>query len=430
MSGKLAENNGQARAPAKAPAKEGLVGLLKLKLGSCCTMPSARLQADLHDMALACRTVRNRAARWWQRWREDHPNFDGPGLLPSEAAKERYAAMCLEARSLATVTVASCVKGVDEHLTARMPRNHDGEARYRWQAVLWGEVNLDTSRTLEIPLHNRLVRLCYTGRMCTPATGTVGSQVARFGESSCVLGFQLFSLESGRRERNPIVRLEVGQLSAGNRRVLAQIARGEWPHRDSKLKFREGRRQGEGDWFLHLVYRQPRIDLGLDKARIATLEALPPTAERPFRIGMPGERPWELGFPGLAREHERLERRRASLRRRYREGGSGGYGHGRGRVEAGIAPHSRALQDLRERCVKLVVADVLKFCRTRDCGSLVYVEPSLPIRGQSWFSGRDVCFDWTAFLTRLEHKCQLHGVDVVVQPGAVATLVQSAAAQA
>lgn len=399
----------------KAEPKTGLVGVLKLKVGACLTGPTRRLLEDLHATAADCRRVRNRAGRWWQRWREDHPEHEGPLLLTKDAAKERYDAMLLEAPNLATTILSSLCREVDKRLTARVPRDHLGEARYRWQAVLTGEVNLDTYHAEVVPLHDRIVRICYHGLMTGPTKGPVGSVLFRLGSSSCVLAFNLFSRKAGRRITNPVVRLGVRQMTPGQRRLVERIASGQWQHLASKLVFRAGHRRGEGDWYLHLVYRQPRQDMQLDPVRVAVLQPVGPEAPRPFTISTDGQKPWTLGFPGLLREYERLHLRRQSLRNRYREAWSARRGHGRERIEAGIRPFSRAVHDLANRALKLIVADVLRYARRNDCGTLIYREPAVSWRGGSWFAGHDVPFDWTQFLARLEQKCSLHGIALEVE---------------
>jgi hypothetical protein len=404
----------------KDDPKAGLVGILKLKLGACLSGPTKRMAADLHEAALSCRRVRNFGARWWQRWREDHPDHEG-GLLPNDAARERYAAACALAPSLATPCVASCLREVDDSLKTRVPRGHPGEARYRWQAVLGAECNLETWRAEVIPLHNRTVKLCYAGDRerseaelsalahgKAPRLHRLTRTLAACGGSSCVLQFQLFSRGSGRAETNVTCRLEARQLTRGNRAVLRRIASGEWAARDSELVWHE--RDRHPAWHLHLVYRQPRPEAGLDLGRTATLTACAHDAERPFAVEGPEGRPWDLGFRGLAREYERMRLRRLALRNRYRESGPGRKGHGRGRVEAAIGPASRGLQSLAQRSLCLVVAEVLRYCRRQDCGRLVYLEPGTGARPYGWFGRKDIPFDWTNFKGRLAHKCALIGI--------------------
>lgn len=61
-----------------APRKdkpENAVGVLEMKLGACLTAPTKRAIADLHHLSYQANVVRNGVARFWERWREDHPDW-------------------------------------------------------------------------------------------------------------------------------------------------------------------------------------------------------------------------------------------------------------------------------------------------------------------------------------------------------------------
>lgn len=62
-------------ARAKDSGLETTTGVLEMKLGFCLTAPTKRAIADLHDVALQCNVVRNGVTRYWERWREDHPDW-------------------------------------------------------------------------------------------------------------------------------------------------------------------------------------------------------------------------------------------------------------------------------------------------------------------------------------------------------------------
>jgi hypothetical protein len=54
---------------------ETTTGVLEMKLGFCLTAPTKRAIADLHEIANKCNLVRNGLVRYWERWREDHPEW-------------------------------------------------------------------------------------------------------------------------------------------------------------------------------------------------------------------------------------------------------------------------------------------------------------------------------------------------------------------
>ncbi len=60
---------------AKNSGLETTTGVLEMKLGFCLTAPTKRAVADLHHIAQKCNVVRNGVTRYWERWREDHPDW-------------------------------------------------------------------------------------------------------------------------------------------------------------------------------------------------------------------------------------------------------------------------------------------------------------------------------------------------------------------
>lgn len=76
---------------ARQDKKRG-ISVLEMKLGACLTAPTKRAIVDLHQIGTECNLVRNGIMRYWQRWREDHPNWKpeqrrAKGGLPKIATK-------------------------------------------------------------------------------------------------------------------------------------------------------------------------------------------------------------------------------------------------------------------------------------------------------------------------------------------------------
>lgn len=469
-----------AKTDRKKAQVEGCTGVLEIKLGACLTAPTRRFHADLLAVAHALNRSRTLAVRAWERWREDNPDWHPPRLttkageaktfrgravyanqpLPDEAPEFvnpdsgkpvkpttwLYHRLRAAAPAVASNVLASVSQAVYASLRSNTPWDHWGEAVYRWQAILLGEASRTRYSSLDLPVPHKDATLALSaptaadrGRVLVSGAAAK-DLMARLAKSSAVLRVPLFSTAAGRANTAHVCRIEVRQLSRGNRRVLRKVAAGEWKYQDSRLVYKEGRGSGRGAkrprggaWFFQLTYRQPRFDLGLDRERVARLTALPKGASHPFRVDGPefveggGARPsWTLGdVKTLVCSHQRLATRRAEMRRRYHDAGSARRGHGRARFEPVPQAQTRAVRDLAERFVDSLVAELVKFCRRHDCGTVDYAEPSLAWRPtQSWFAGAPnpipngapvaVCFDWTSLMSHVAHKCDLYGIKLLV----------------
>ena len=50
-------------------------GIIQIKLGSCLSMPTRKMNKYLDEIANECNVARNAMARFWLRWREDNPDW-------------------------------------------------------------------------------------------------------------------------------------------------------------------------------------------------------------------------------------------------------------------------------------------------------------------------------------------------------------------
>jgi hypothetical protein len=441
-------------------------GLIRLKLGACRTGPTKRLAADLHAAARLCNVARNAMSRAWLRWREDHPGWQAPPALnddgtpkltrggapvpvcpayplfvtragepgefrqyevPGRRRKEwrradgtrgvsfstyLYHAGRAAAPALSPELVSMCSREVVARLRAAMPYNHEGEARQRWQAVLWHEANLDTSRSLSIPVPNNKAAVCYAGEWGgrpSALARAARDRLGLFGASGCAAAFPLFAATAGRAWPAPVASLVVRPHTPGNRAVVRRVARGEWPMADSKLAYDERR-----GWSLHLSYRRPGESLPESGSPgVATLAA-EAEGDYPFTVSGASEKPWRVGHgPLLARVFNRLDRRRRDMREDYGTAGPGRRGHGRSRNERDIRPVTRQVQHLVNRVQAQAAAEVVRYCERYQCGTLVWREPHIARRGSLWFAKNKVQWNWTGFGQRLEHQCQRAGIRVI-----------------
>lgn len=391
--------------------------ILEVKLGTPYGMPARRLVLLLQQVRRDCRKARNAAITHWLLWRRGHPEWEPGGAYVApprkiaraakpaasgKAAKdppyapraflsrELYGVAAAAAPMLNTSVCSSCVQEVNARLRANMPYDHDGQARWVWQAVLASEVSLPTWRGGgRIPLPRSVSKLVYT-------------------DDRCDLRIPLLSRQAGYKTLSPTVRLLSADLSAGRRRILKQLASGDLRLADSQIVEKKGR------WYVQLCYQSPDGTGGLPTERVLTIGPAPSDSPRPLVAHWTDdddvERSWGMGNgKPLVAEYRRVQARRRAIRHRYSDGC--GSGHGRQRWYKAIKPMSRYVPDLSSRFVKQTVSDVVRLAIREGCGTVLYREPTMPVRNCSWFATQDVPMNWVDFEARLAHKCQVSGLE-------------------
>ncbi len=443
------------------------IGILKIKLGACLTAPTKRMVTDLDDLAIQCNRVLHALQRRWIRYHEDNPNrtpnplkrerddfikfnfqgkdkdgklknaniygkdessarkdFDKMDLefvkvepvlesvwMPKELEQILYYTVSEIAPELAAKVGSQLLRQLRSRLGAKMPYNHPGKAKFRWEAILNYEVNDDHFKGWTIPVVNQDTNITYAGNY---ATKNKVKQLDSLGGKSCSLvSIPLYSRESGREHKSHIARLHVRDMSPGMKDIVRKVSSGEWKLQDSKLvKIERGKKSNKG-WYFYLTYEQPRKDLGLNKERIATLETTPGKNKDPFLVSFEN-RSWNIGdgLP-LFRDYSRLDARRKVMRHRYQTGAS--KGHGKHRFYRNILPHSRAFKDMQDRFMFNAISDIVKFCVRNNCGTIFYAEPGKKLREHVWFANKNIPYNWTNFLSKLKYKCAIYGIDLQVQ---------------
>lgn len=364
------------------------VGTIKIKFGKCLTGRNKTFHRDLREAARQANKCRIAAFMGWEdRARKALPK-DKKEVLA--LAKETYKDARSGGRNLAAGPASVCAQEVIDWLTSNVPYNHEGDARWRWQAVLDYEINRPTWRSLEIPVRAGDVRKRFV-----------------WTDDRCTLAFPLFSTDSGRANRSPTVRLEVGKFSRGTRRLLREIADGKRKLRDSSIQERDGK------WYFVMAYDVPTVVHAWDDSVTLTLLPSPPDATRPFVCILPDGRKWWLGdgLP-LEREYQRVVARRKAIQYRYRNGQ--GAGHGRERFYQATRPDSRAWTDMQRLFSWNLIADLVRLCERHGAGSLLYREPTMPVRQHCWFSQRGMPFDWSGLNGKLTHASKKHGFGLAV----------------
>lgn len=460
---------------AKEPVVSG-VGVLDLKLGKCLTAPTKRMAHDLHELARDCNRVRNAIVRQWLCWHWSHPDHvpqplrDKEWLVihqgivggkkvrvvskeghwitlrcsavnlnvePTPLLEDRWFPQCLVASwhadslynvarrtapQLAAKIVSSLVQQVVADLSAKVPF---ASGELKCQQILRCEQNPITyavEKSLTIPVPTQDSALIYEGRVSRKLSAGVDSHLkTAAGISSAAVRVPLFSRESSRKHLAMITRLEVGKLPRGIRSNLTRIATGEWKMLDSKLIFKRGA------WFLQLVYHQPRRNLGLTPEHEAELVLEKLGGWHPLRIIAKEQRTqvgqselvidesfWRIGQAReLLADYTRVVTRRKVLAHRYKSGAR--KGRGKKQHFATYRSYSRATRDMEDVYSWGVIAEIIKFCTRKDCGTLLYREPGKGLRTKSWFAYQGVPFDWTKFRSKLAHKCWIFGVTLKVE---------------
>lgn len=397
--------------------------VLRIKLGASMSGPSKRLPETLRAVAMECNRARNAVVRGWIRWREDNPSWtpgqrrdrkgnpkvaaDGkpmlePAIMSQDIHKQLYHLARSVNRGVSSNVMSACWSEVIKRLKNKTPYNHPGDARYIWQAVLNYECSPPSYRSLAIPVPNKCAGLVYEGF----ATQAASDKAKALGESGCVLQFPVWSEESGRAMRNHIVRLNVGEMSRGHRKIIRRVASGELKMSDSVIV------ESKGKWYFNLVYKHPGENLGLNPDRTAILELNDPGDQNPFLLRIPENgRPYYLGHgKDLVAEWTRLSMRRRVMRFRYRSGRR--QGRGKGKFFAGLRPYERSFIDMQDMVAKQMVADIVKLLAKHDCGSLEYREPTKPVRDFGWYAKRGVPWNWTSFDAKLRFKMTHYGIAV------------------
>lgn len=383
-----------------------------LKLGGPLQMPKKRLALLLAQSRHDCNVVRNAVATAWYVWRRENPQWT-PGEKDSKLCprnmlnRELYHIGCNAAPNLSTKIVSRCVRDVVSKLKANVPYNHDGDARWFWQAVLSNEVSLPTWRKGRIPVPLQDMVIGYDGIVLPGAKKPNRSMVTRAAESGCAIRFALLSRASGYSVMSPIVRLKVKDFTVGQRRLLRRMVADEVHIGDSQII------EKDGEWFVQLVYDVPVKASGFSEDKVLTVLPAQPEDKWPFELRWGDESRWYIGNGrGYGTEYQRIQARRRAIRHRYKS--DSGKGHGKQRAYKSLQPMTRAVQDLAGRFQKQTISDVVKLALREQCGTLVYREPSKPIRNRAWFSKKhDAPFDWTEFEARLRFKCEQHGIKYV-----------------
>lgn len=208
-----------------------------------------------------------------------------------------------------------------------------------------------------------------------------------------------------------VLKISTGSLSAGHKRQLHALADGARKLADSKLLLKDD----EWYWYLPMAFETTAIVSDRQCVLWPTLiaEEGERQLDRPFRLVIPDrQKPWGIGDGHylLAQTH-RFTTIKKQIGWRYRQ--RNGAGHGRKKVDAKQRQVSQALANVVDEVRRRMIVDIVRQCEIAGCGTLLYREPSLPLRERTWFAKHGLEWNWTRLLGDLENACKRRGIVLI-----------------
>ena len=437
---KAKKEDGKEEDKKKDKKKKRLMGVIALKLGRPFGMTEHRLLKHLRLIQGEYGMGRNAACSHWYHWRTHiRPDWqvgaaytpipskqkrkpkpvdpDKPVKKESPIApdlflsREMYAAAAKVMPHAAGKIRSAASQSVQDRLRTKTPWNHPGKGRFVWQAILRHETAIPSwGMNREIPLPRQDMLFGYDGKAVAQITGGGRpilstargreADVLRAAQHGCVVGFPLLADGCGYTVTSPIVRLEMSELSEGEKAILRKMAAGTLRISDSQLV-----EDKKDKWFLHLCYDRIPKASNLPRNRIMTIQPSLPGDMMPFLASWTSEETGEKAkwFLGKAQPYiagyQRLVSRRRTIQQGYKTGT--GRGKGRRRFHKAVSVLARQIPAIQVTFRKLTVADIIKKAIRERCGKIIYREPDMYIRERSWFTVPDVPFAWTDFESRL-----------------------------
>jgi hypothetical protein len=405
-------------------------GLLKLQLQTAAGISRRRLHDELDAVRISVNRAKNSIMLDWFMWRKQNPDWqpeqrrdregnlkaftDGLPVMEDPAisqAMERdlYTHARRVTPELFSKIVARCCTAAVQTLKFNVPYNHQGKAKKIWQALLLHETQLNDYNKprsgRSIPISNQETYIYYAGACNRHGVG-IEQRIREFAGNSVAIRFALWSRASGRSQIDVIARVAVGKMRQGHRRILRQIAAGEIKACDSLVV------EDNGKWYVHLVYELTPAQSTADPNRKAVLTM---GTENALTLSFPDNadgkpsRPWRIGND----EYLRVQLTRLISRRKAIEFGTRfgqNRGHGRRPIVAIQTRNTRQQRHQMKAYRGNVVADIIKACQRNNCGTLVYREPTLPLRKRSWFATEGIDFNWRDLDSDLAYKSERNGL--------------------
>ena len=357
------------------------ITLLKLKLDKQC-------YHELQRIGELCRRARNAAIEdWLLRARGMPPSAkQRDGLSESTLLYHAVTAACPSLDTqLAALIAGSISSSLGAKLDWRRGSGEDGKRPRRRDAILDYQDRPPYFSGLEIPVRARTCKLKYGPRTYLDAL----------------------------LERRNHLSLDIltDKLPAKQKQILLAVATGERKQQDSRIVCKDG------TWYWYLTVANESLEM--DARKMLVLSPVIPAdddkrSDRPFRCEWENEH-WLVGEGRYYRAQlERLWRILKEIGWQYRQ--RSGTGHGRGKYDVATALRRTQMRNIATEFRRKVIVSILSQCERWGCGTILYREPTLPVRELCWFAKRGgLDWDWTRFLGDLKNAAARRGVEVKVE---------------
>lgn len=335
-----------------------------------------------------CRKGRNVAAEdWLLRIRGVEETFKQK--KPKSESGKMYHAVTEELPELGSDVASSLSKSVAEYLSGKVDWRRgfteEGRRRKRSDAIASYEDRPPFFTDVSIPVANKYTTVQY-GDTCSVFV----RNVTRKNGEQLGLSFEV-SLKG---------------VPTGMKRHLVKFASGS-KMSDSKLIWNRTKKQ----WYWHIkvdVEQQNALDK--DKSLILSPALGDNANERMFFLSIPGMRDWGIGDGRyLLAQTNRLVGLRKEIGWRYKQ--KMGAGHGRKKIDAAISKRNHQLANIRGEVRRRAISDIINQCKRHCAGTLIYKEPTGPVKTKTWLASVELEFDYTRFANDLKNACSKAGIE-------------------
>ena len=370
--------------------------VLRLKIVEADTSNGYCSKEDLDKLACICRHGWNAAIEDWllrQRGMPESEKQARPGRVKEslgEATKLYHAVGSRVPSLFGTQTAVTVARNVWSYLQA--------DADWRLQKKGAKKIK------------RRDLILAYDSRPPFSAAKNIptygASTKVNFADSLTV-SFRRLTRESG----VTTIKVSSKKLPKSHKALLREMAEGTRKVPDSKLVFRNDH------WYMHIPVRytkpKPKQDV---VAHLYPVIGNPDNQDRMYNLYLPGreDKVWKVGDGRYLRSQvSRLVALRKHIGWRYRQ--RQGAGHGRKKVDAAVVKRWNQQRNQFYAVRQRAILDIVKQCQKYDVGTLIYHEPTGPLKNHCWFSTVKLDWDWTSFLMNLRNSLAHRYIDLSVK---------------
>ena len=387
--------------------------------------PDRVRNTDEHLTRLACiyNKVRNATLeKWLEIHRQVSRNFpEAPRVwrftkeqcveygLPDNEQRMLSAAGKVVGEDVYADNYGVVLKEIDTILKARTPRDHNGKAKYKHTAIMDYEISIPSFRSLTVPVKNRTIRIAENGMMLLGNKNRLlqdfSTTFPQDQKRRVVIGFPLHSggapfaaftlILHDQFEQNIIDGIRDGKCKIGDSKLCKNTDKGFW---ELHLSYsRDFHRSVDAEHADNAAYLIP-----LNQDSVCPLALVVPCDDGKYERILIGN---NRSIRAAVQEVKDLDKKARTTGFYYRRMRAGG-GHGRSKmIEKTNHYHYRA-RCLRKNLMRHLITTICKIAASKNCGTMVYLEPTKPSRQITWFSKQDVTFEWARFEADLASKVQ------------------------